>query len=44
MATEVRRVLVWPGVVRVTHWAMVLSLLVLLPTGWLLTTGVIACD
>ena len=44
MATEVRRVLVWPGVVRVTHWAMVLSLLVLLPTGWLLTTGLIAGD
>ncbi len=44
MATEVRRVLVWPAVVRLTHWAMVLSLLVLLPTGWLLTTGYIAGD
>jgi len=44
MATEVRRVLVWPGVVRLTHWAMVLSLLVLIPTGWLLTTGLIATD
>lgn len=44
MATEVRRVLVWPGVVRATHWAMVISLLVLMPTGWLLTTGLIAGD
>jgi Ni/Fe-hydrogenase 1 B-type cytochrome subunit len=44
MATEVRRVRVWPGVVRATHWALVLSLLVLIPTGWLLTTGLIASD
>lgn len=44
MATEVRRVRVWPGVVRATHWAMALSLLVLIPTGWLLTTGLIAGD
>jgi len=44
MATEVRRVLVWPGVVRITHWAMALSLLVLIPTGWLLTTGLVASD
>jgi len=44
MATEVRRVRVWPGVVRLTHWAIVASLLVLLPTGWLLTTGLIASD
>jgi len=42
LATEVRRVRVWPAVIRVTHWAMALSLLVLLPTGWLLTTGLIA--
>jgi Ni,Fe-hydrogenase I cytochrome b subunit len=44
MATEVRRVLVWPGVVRLTHWAMTLSMLVLIPTGWLLTTGLVASD
>jgi Ni/Fe-hydrogenase 1 B-type cytochrome subunit len=44
MTTEVRRVRVWPGVIRVTHWAMMLSLLVLMPTGWLLTTGLIAGD
>lgn len=44
MANEVRRVLVWPGVIRVTHWAMALSLLVVIPTGWLLTTGLIAGD
>ena len=44
MATEVRRVLVWPGVVRLTHWAMALSLLVLIPSGWLLTTGLVATD
>ena len=44
MATEVRRVRVWPGVVRLTHWAMATSLLVLIPTGWLLTTGLIAGD
>lgn len=44
MATEVRRVRVWPAVVRLTHWALVLSLLVLIPTGWLLTTGLIAGD
>ena len=44
MATEVRRVRVWPGVVRLTHWAMAASLLVLIPTGWLLTTGLIAGD
>ena len=44
MATEVRRVRVWPGVVRLTHWAMAASLLVLIPTGWLLTTGLVAGD
>lgn len=44
MATEVQRVLVWPGVVRVTHWAMTASVLVLLSSGWLLTTGLIASD
>jgi len=44
MTTEVRRVRVWPGVVRVTHWAMAASLLVLMPTGWLLTTGLVASD
>jgi len=44
MTTEVRRVRVWPGVVRVTHWAMAASLLVLVPTGWLLTTGFVASD
>lgn len=42
MATEFRRVRVWPAVIRLTHWAMTLGLLVLLPTGWLLTTGLIA--
>jgi Ni/Fe-hydrogenase 1 B-type cytochrome subunit len=42
LATEVKRVRVWPAVIRLTHWAMTLSLLVLLPTGWLLTTGLIA--
>jgi Ni/Fe-hydrogenase 1 B-type cytochrome subunit len=44
MVTEVRRVLVWPGAVRLTHWAMAASLLVLIPTGWLLTTGLVAGD
>ena len=44
MATEVRRVRVWPGAVRLTHWAMAGSLLVLIPTGWLLTTGLVAGD
>lgn len=44
MATDVRRVRVWPGVVRLTHWAMAGSLLVLIPTGWLLTSGLIAGD
>lgn len=44
MSTEVRRVRVWPGAVRLTHWAMAASLLVLIPTGWLLTTGLIAGD
>lgn len=42
MSTEVRRVLVWPGVVRVTHWVIAASTLVLIATGWLLQTGLVA--
>lgn len=44
MSAEVRRVLVWPGVVRVTHWLLAATALVLLATGWLLQTGFVASD
>ena len=42
MSTEIRRVLVWPGVVRATHWALAASALVLLATGELLGSGRVA--
>jgi Ni/Fe-hydrogenase 1 B-type cytochrome subunit len=35
---------VWPAVIRLTHWGITLSVLVLLPTGWLLTTGLIGSE
>lgn len=44
MSTEIRRVLVWPGVVRATHWALAASALVLLTTGGLLESGRVASD
>jgi Ni/Fe-hydrogenase 1 B-type cytochrome subunit len=36
MADNIRRVLVWSGWLRVTHWALAVSTLVLATTGWLI--------
>ncbi len=44
MSSELRRVLVWPGSVRVTHWVLAASTLVLIATGWLLQTGLVGSD
>jgi len=34
--TEIRRVLIWSGWLRVSHWSVALSTLVLLSSGWLI--------
>jgi Ni/Fe-hydrogenase 1 B-type cytochrome subunit len=44
MSNELRRVLVWPAAVRVTHWVLAAATLVLIASGWLLQTGLVATD
>ena len=44
MPEQVTRVKVWPGVLRLTHWAAALGLLLLLLSGWLLKSGLVLND
>jgi Ni/Fe-hydrogenase 1 B-type cytochrome subunit len=44
MTDQVRRVRVWPGVLRITHWTMALTVIVLLLSGWLLKSGLVLSD
>jgi Ni/Fe-hydrogenase 1 B-type cytochrome subunit len=44
MTHKVRRVFVWPSVIRIVHWCLALAVTVLLCTGWLLKSGLILND
>ena len=44
MNDVVRRVFVWPAVIRIVHWCLALAVTVLLCTGWLLKSGLILND
>ena len=41
MKTEFHQQLVWPLAIRLIHWILVVSLLVLLVTGWLMSGGLV---
>lgn len=43
--TEIRRVLIWSGWLRLSHWTLALSVLVLIATGWAISNGpMVAAD
>jgi len=42
--TEIRRVLIWSGWLRVSHWSIALSTLVLLFSGWLIGNSPMQAD
>lgn len=44
MTEQVRRIRVWPGVLRITHWTMALTVAALLLSGWLLKSGLVLSD
>lgn len=44
MSDRVRRIRVWPGVLRLTHWAMAGAVVILLGSGWLLKSGMVLSD
>jgi Ni,Fe-hydrogenase I cytochrome b subunit len=44
MSDNVSRVLVWPGLLRVIHWAAALAVVLLLLSGWLMKSGLVLND
>lgn len=44
MSDQVRRLRVWPGMLRITHWTMALAVSILLSSGWLLHSGMVLSD